>query len=162
MQQCCWFLSMILLARAASQLDQHWHSWKKTHGKVYMDIPEEKIRRSIWLHNLGFIQDFNNRTTSNFTLSINQFADLVSQIECFFTIIHHQILHQEKHLFSCQTNEEYQKYFLSPLIVDDEGNYTGAAIHLPPPVDQTTDYPERVDWRQKGFVTPVIHLGIKY
>lgn len=43
----------------------------------------------------------------------------------------------------------------------DDGNYTGAAIHLPPPVDQgPADYPERVDWRQKGFVTPVNSLEL--
>ena len=79
-QQCWWFLSLILLVRAVSHLDQQWHSWKELHEKVYMDISEEKLRRIIWLDNVAKIEDFNNRGSgNNYTLSINEFADLVSK-----------------------------------------------------------------------------------
>ena len=66
--------------RAVSHLEQQWHSWKERHGKLYMDIEEEHQRRNIWLENLGEIEKFNNRAIGNFSLAINQFADLVSHV----------------------------------------------------------------------------------
>ena len=65
-----------MLVQAIS-LEQQWHSWKLTHVKVYMDISEEQLRRQIWGENVAMIQDHNNKVV-NFSLAINQFADLVS------------------------------------------------------------------------------------
>ena len=78
MNQCWWFLSLLVFVRAVSHLEQQWHSWKERHGKLYMDIEEEHQRRNIWLDNLDKIEKFNNGATGNFSLAINQFADLVS------------------------------------------------------------------------------------
>ncbi|CAI8006920.1 Cathepsin L2 [Geodia barretti] len=77
MNQCWWFLSLLVFVRAVSHLEQQWHSWKERHGKLYMDIEEEHQRRNIWLDNLDKIEKFNNGATGNFSLAINQFADLV-------------------------------------------------------------------------------------
>ena len=75
-----WFVSVLALVRAGSHLEQQWHSWKEMHGKVYMDISEEEVRRDIWLENLAIIEEFNNHATGNISLGINKFADLVSML----------------------------------------------------------------------------------
>ena len=78
MIQFWWFLSFLMIVGAVSHLELQWYSWKEKHGKVYMDISEEQKRRDIWIENMAKIQKLNNQAASNFTLAINQFADLVS------------------------------------------------------------------------------------
>ena len=63
-------------------MDVQWHSWKEVHGKIYADQNEESARRHIWLKNLARIQEHNTNggvggAPANFSLAINQFADLV-------------------------------------------------------------------------------------
>lgn len=72
------FLSLLALVQGISQEDQ-WHSWKTVHQKFYADHSEETLRRQIWEDNLAKIEDHNSRVgAANFSLAINQFADLVS------------------------------------------------------------------------------------
>lgn len=87
MIQFWWFLSFLMIVGAVSHLEQQWHLWKDKHGKVYMDITEEQKRRDVWIENMAKIQKFNNQASSNFTLAINQFADLVSVI--LSSVVHH-------------------------------------------------------------------------
>ena len=61
----------------ARTLSEEWHSWKTRHEKVYVDHGEENVRRQIWLQNRVRISAHNVRNR-NFTLALNQFADMVS------------------------------------------------------------------------------------
>ena len=64
-------------------VEEQWHSWKMDHGKVYADSSEENLRRQIWEDNLARIQAHNSQAQAvNFSLAINQFADLVSSNFC--------------------------------------------------------------------------------
>lgn len=72
------FLSLLALVQGISQEEQ-WQSWKTVHQKFYADHSEDTLRRQIWEDNLAKIQDHNNGVRAeNFSLAINQFADLVS------------------------------------------------------------------------------------
>lgn len=57
-------------------LDEQWHSWKSSHGKVYADTAEEMVRRKHWLDNSARI-DEHNRGNHSFSLALNHFADMV-------------------------------------------------------------------------------------
>ena len=72
------FASVLALAAQAlgHSLAKDWKEWKSRHGKFYSDESEEALRRSIWLENTARIQEHNDGL-HNFTLSLNQFADMV-------------------------------------------------------------------------------------
>lgn len=57
-------------------LDEQWHSWKSSHGKVYADTAEEMARRKIWLDNSARIEEY-NRGNHSFSMALNRFADMV-------------------------------------------------------------------------------------
>lgn len=76
------FICLLALVQGISQEEQ-WESWKIVHQKFYAGHSEETLRRRIWQDNLAKIEDHNRQVgTANFSLGINQFADLVSG-ECF-------------------------------------------------------------------------------
>lgn len=60
----------------ARTLSEEWHSWKTRHEKVYVDRSEENVRRQIWIQNRARIAAHNHNNRS-FSLSLNQFADMV-------------------------------------------------------------------------------------
>lgn len=69
------FVSVLALALGHT-LDAQWHAWKSMHGKTYRDLREEMTRHRVWLENLARIAEHNGEE-QNFTLSLNQFADMV-------------------------------------------------------------------------------------
>ena len=71
----------------ARQLDEKWHSWKSAHETFYAHPNEEDARRQIWMENSARIQE-HNAENHNFTLSLNQFSDMV----CYFVRIYARIL----------------------------------------------------------------------
>ena len=74
-------LLVFCLAGAAlsASLDIQWHSWKSQHSKSYSGQEEEDQHRLVWYDNLKKIVEHNNANKS-YTLSLNEFADLVRTI----------------------------------------------------------------------------------
>ena len=59
--------------------EQEWQGWKERHYKVYSSPDEEGSRLSIWKDNYNKIVQ-HNMANHSFTLSLNQFADMVSSM----------------------------------------------------------------------------------
>lgn len=56
-----------------------WKEWKQRHQKMYGDESEEYMRRSVWLDNFEKITA-HNQAGLGFSLELNEFADMVSNI----------------------------------------------------------------------------------
>ncbi|KAL9297797.1 hypothetical protein ACSQ67_023693 [Phaseolus vulgaris] len=103
--------------------------WMTRYGRVYKDPQEREKRLRIFKENVNYIEAFNNAANKPYKLAVNQFADL--------------------------TNEE----FIAP-----RNRFKG---HMCSSITRTTSFkyenvtavPSKVDWRQKGAVTPVKDQG---
>ena len=76
-------LSVIALAAAAAKFEflEEWETWKEQHGKGYQSEREELERHLIWLSTKKYIDQHNaNSDIFGYTLAINHFADLVSEV----------------------------------------------------------------------------------
>ena len=67
---CCLSLSTVAV------FDQEWEDWKDLHGKRYSPADEEE-RHAVWTKNRDFVVQ-HNKEGHNYTVELNQFADLVS------------------------------------------------------------------------------------
>nr|KAG5707245.1 hypothetical protein BaRGS_000019 [Batillaria attramentaria] len=117
---------------SALDLDAEWNIFKKTHNKVYRDASEERYRRGIWQYHLDVIQKHNleaDRGVHTYYLGTNEFADM--------------------------PNEEFRRKMNGYKM--PEKPVKGAATYLPP--SNVGDLPDTVDWRTKGYVTPVKNQG---
>lgn len=57
-----------------------------------------------------------------------------------------------------QTNEEFERIFLAPLPSEEEVEKKGKRDEEDEHVHSgTVSYPYTLDWREKGFVSPVSH-----
>ncbi|VDP22954.1 unnamed protein product [Soboliphyme baturini] len=119
--------------------------------KTYRGASEELMRFKTFVSNLHKIRDHNDRAEKGmetFTMRMNQFGDWVS-IHIIFASTGHLLTeglllekHKEflarmngyKRLLGDETHRPHKHMFLSPLNVQ---------------------IPESIDWREKGFVTPV-------
>ncbi|XP_020631218.1 cathepsin L1-like [Orbicella faveolata] len=108
---------------------QQWQAWKTFHGKQYETDTEEEARYAIWRDNLRKIQQHNSEGHS-YTLAMNQFGDL--------------------------TVDEYRFFFLG-LRAHFSNETEREGSHFLPPSGVTL--PDTVDWRTKGYVTPVKNQG---
>ena len=74
---CC----VLVVADSWNQvLEAEWRQWKGQHRKGYWSGREERERRSVWLANREFVNNHNVnwQQEHGYSLSLNQFADLVS------------------------------------------------------------------------------------
>jgi len=122
-------LALVFSCTLAS--DQHWNLWKQAHNKFY-SRSEEQLRRAIWESNLRKVQEHNLQAdigVHTFWLGMNKFADL--------------------------TVTEFAKKM--------NGYNASLSGDTPCPdkfkFDPVADLPDTVDWRDKGYVTPVKDQG---
>ncbi|XP_072174142.1 cathepsin L-like peptidase [Diadema setosum] len=122
----------VCLVGALASLNEEWREWKVRHGKQYEDDVEEAMRRSIWQRNRHFINRHNARFElgeSTYQLGMNKFGDL------------------ENHEFVARMNGFRR--------TRKTAKTTNATISM----DPTSDLPDAVDWRTKGYVTRVKDQG---
>uniref|UniRef100_A0A8C6J8G1 Cathepsin K n=1 Tax=Melopsittacus undulatus TaxID=13146 RepID=A0A8C6J8G1_MELUD len=122
---------MVAPLHPEQELDAHWDLWKRTHRKQY-NGKEEAARRQIWERNLKYINTHNLEHAlgvHSFELAMNHLGDMTSE-EVVRTMTGLKLPHNRPH-----------------------GNET---LYVP---DWTERTPAAVDWRRKGYVTPVKNQG---
>jgi len=123
---------VLALAFSCTLALDHWNLWKSTHNKQYSDV-EESVRRGIWESNLKKVQQHNLEAdlgVHTFWLGMNAYADLT--IDEFV-----KQMNGYNNTMRLQRKSNRPTFDYNPdLIVDDD-----------------------VDWRTKGYVTPVKDQG---
>jgi len=116
------------------ELDAPWALFKRVHEKQYSSVEEEINRRSIWEANLAMIRNHNLEADygkHTYTLSMNRFGDM--------------------------TNAEFKKQ-MNGLDLSLKDKLSGLDRHTyRAPANFVA--PTSVDWRTKGYVTPVKDQG---
>ncbi|XP_021911873.1 chymopapain-like [Carica papaya] len=112
------------------RLIQLFDSWMLKHNKIYESIDEKIYRFEIFRDNLMYIDETNKKNNS-YWLGLNGFADL--------------------------SNDEFKKKYVGSVAEDFTGlehfdNEDFTYKHV-------TNYPQSIDWRAKGAVTPVKNQG---
>lgn len=126
------FLLIVLLVAPAFGMviqDAAWHVWKRTHSKNYADDGEERVRYVIWQENLKKIMRFNEEN-KNMELAMNHLGDM--------------------------THDEYRSKMLGYMGKFNYNKTSSGSTFLPP---SNVEVPTTVDWRTKGYVTPVKNQG---
>ena len=114
-----------------------------TYGKEYETKDERAYRKSVFDKNVAYIDEFNGRGNSSFTMAMNQFGDLTFEE---FT----------SHL--PKPKEENRLPLLTPEIMEAEllerrrGHFHLYGKNI-------TAQPPAIDWRSEGVVTPVKNQG---
>uniref|UniRef100_A0A8D0E1M9 Cathepsin L n=1 Tax=Salvator merianae TaxID=96440 RepID=A0A8D0E1M9_SALMN len=112
-------------------LDDHWDRWKTWHSKKYHE-KEEGWRRMVWEKNLKMIELHNldhSLGKHSYRLGMNHFGDM--------------------------TNEEFRQVMNGYRHSKSEKKYSGSFFLEP----NFLEAPRSVDWREKGYVTPVKDQG---
>jgi cathepsin L len=116
------------------QLNNQWALFKRVHEKQYQSVEEEAARRTIWEANLAKIEKHNlehDLGLHTYTLGMNRFGDM--------------------------THEEFKKQ-MNGLKISANVDKTDFDHHtfMAP---QNFELPASVDWRTKGYVTPIKDQG---
>ncbi|KAL8615245.1 hypothetical protein ACOMHN_050286 [Nucella lapillus] len=113
-------------------LDAEWVTFKNTFNKQYKAVEEETYRRTVWEYHLDYIQKHNLEAdlgVHSYFLGVNEFADM--------------------------PNKEFVQRMNGYRV--RQGPSQGASHYLAP--SKLGDLPDTVDWRTKGYVTPVKNQG---
>ncbi|XP_054837868.1 procathepsin L-like [Eublepharis macularius] len=129
-------MTLLVFLRSFSEarnvtLDGAWREWKDAHGRVY-GPGEEGYRRSIWEWNLQVIQQHNweaSQGLHTFQLNMNQFGDL--------------------------SNDEYRRLVNGARPELDVNRRVNNVFRR----SATFQPPAYVNWRARGYVTPVKNQG---
>lgn len=113
------------------ELGDAWKAFKDEHAKTYLSGSEEAIRKLIFADNLKKIE------LHNYLYSKGRTTYMLGVNQ-----------------FADLTVEEYSKMMNG---LKKNSNRTGGATYMSPNVD--IDVPDTVDWRTKGYVTPVKDQG---
>jgi len=114
------------------QLGNQWTLFKRVHQKQYSTIEEETARRTIFEANLAMINEHNleaDMGVHTYTLGMNRFGDM--------------------------THEEFKKQMNGFKVSADTSNFDRHTFLAP----SNVALPDAVDWRPKGYVTPVKDQG---
>lgn len=112
---------------------EEWNAFKQRHNKRYADQSEENFRLKVFMENKHKIAKHNQKAANGlkgYTLAMNHFGDL----------LHHEfvsIMNGFKKTW--RTDSHNGSTYLSP---------------------DNVVVPKSVDWRQKGYVTPVKDQGM--
>jgi cathepsin L len=114
-------------------VDQQWTLWKNTHKKHY-SAQEESVRRAIWEDNLKLVQSHNIEAdlgVHTFWLGMNAYADMTNQEFV-------KVMNGYNSTLRAQRGQSRNVFTFNPSL--------GAL-------------PDSVDWRTKGYVTPIKDQG---
>ncbi|XP_060790735.1 procathepsin L-like isoform X2 [Neoarius graeffei] len=125
--------ALVALASAASVSleDLEFRAWKLKFGKIYMSVEEESQRKNTWLENRKLVLVHNilsDQGIKSYRLGMNYFADM--------------------------TNQEYRQFVFKGCL----GSFNRAKRHSASTFLRQAGgavMPDTVDWREKGYVTPV-------
>ncbi len=138
-------LLVCFLATSATALSffdvvvEEWESWKNEHGRIYDSETEEKFRMKIYMENKAMIARHNKRAHQgdhSYFLKMNHFGDM----------LHHE--------FVARVNG-YRMDLRNKSRAANGGEPLGALFLKP----AHFELPTEVDWRTKGYVTPVKNQG---
>lgn len=124
-------LSLSSLETIQPGLEYEWRIYKDIHAKKY-HIDEELARFNIWKMNLDIIEQHNklaNQGVYSYWLRMNRFGDM--------------------------TNKEFVAFY-NGYRSDLKKSSANRKVFT---YDPFTEVPESIDWREKGYVTPVKNQG---